>query len=218
MTTPPTLPGLATDDDIVARLGRSLNPVESARVDAMIQDGSAIIRRYCRQDFVFVPGDEIEVIADGGIAKLSMWRPITAINSVIAHAGIMGIPDIPITWYQFDGIDQVTVMNPAYAGIINLPEAWYAETFWWGSTFIINGDHGYPQTPDDVMAVLCTAIVSELSTPTMSATLASESIGAYSYAMRRTSGAGLAAALQDAGMKTVLADYRQMTGTLKARL
>jgi hypothetical protein len=36
--------------------------------------------------------------------------------------------------------------------------------------------------------------------------------------MRRTSGAGLNAALLDAGMKTVLADYRKGFGTVKIRL
>src|SRR5215471_3612304 len=97
-------------------------------------------------------------------------------------------------------------------------QVWYEETFWWGNSFKIAGDHGYHQTPDDVMSVLCPAIVSELSTPTQSATLMSESIGAYSYSMRRTSGAGLSAALADAGMKTALADYRKSQGTIKVRM
>jgi hypothetical protein len=217
VTTPSTLPGLATEEDIVARLGRALNPVESARVDAMIADGSAIIRRYCREDFVWYDADVIKIAGDGGIIKVP-WRPIASIDEVLALSGTPGIPDIVVTWYHFDDIDEITVMNPRASGIINLPEEWYEETFWYGGSFQVTGSHGYPQTPDDVMAVLCTAIISELSTPTMSATLASESIGAYSYAMRRTSGAGLAAALLDAGMKTVLADYRTMTGTLKVRL
>lgn len=212
-----SLPSLASPDDIVARLGRNLNQVEMARVDALLRDGSAIIRRYCREDFVWYDADLIHIVADGGLIKLP-WRPIEEIISVVAKSGIIGIPDIPVTWFVFDGIDQVTIPTPAYAGIINLPEFWYQETFWWGSSFDVTASHGYRQTPDDVMAVLCTAIISELSTPTMSATLASESIGAYSYSMRRTSGAGLSAALTDAGMKTTLADYRQMQGTIKVRM
>jgi len=217
MTTP-TLPSLATPDDIVARLGRSLNQVETARIDALLSDGSAIIRRYCREDFVFYSSDTIKLKADGGIIKMVMWRPITSIDSVVATSGVAGIPDIAVTWYTFDGVDEIALLEPAHSGIINLPEFWYQESFWWGSSFTIKGSHGYQQTPDDVMAVLCTAIISELSTPTMSATLASESIGAYSYSMRRTSGAGLAAALVDAGMKTTLADYRTMQGTIKVRM
>jgi len=219
--TPPAtsgpLPSLASPDDIVARLGRNLNQAEMARIDALLRDGSAIIRRYCRQDFTWRLDDVITVHADGGIIVLP-WKPVESIDEVLALSGAPGIPDIPVTWYHFDDVDTITVMNPSQSGIINLPEFWYEETFWWGGSFRVKGSHGYVDTPEDVMAVLCTAIISELSTPTMSATLASESIGAYSYSMRRTSGAGLRAALEDAGMKTALKDYRRSQGTIKVRL
>jgi len=212
-----SLPSLATPDDIVARLGRNLNQTEMARVDALLRDGSAIIRRYCREDFVWYSSDTITIHADGGIIVLP-WRPVAFVDSVLALSGVPGIPDIPVTWYHFDDIDTITVMNPSQSGIINLPEFWYEETLWWGGSFRVVGSHGYVESPDDVVAVLCTAIISELATPTMSATLASESIGAYSYSMRRTSGAGLSAALVDAGMKTSLSDYRKTQGTIKVRM
>jgi hypothetical protein len=200
-------------EDIVARLGRNLNQVEMARVDALLRDGSAIIRRYCREDFAWYDNDVITIKSDKGVIKIP-HRPIESIAEVVALSGIPGIPDIPVSWYIFDGIDQITIPAPAYAGIINLPELWYDQTYWFATTFKITDTHGYKAVPDDVIAVLCTAIISELATPTMSATLASESIGAYSYSMRRTSGAGLSAALTDAGMKTTLADYRMVAGTI----
>ena len=212
------LPSLASPDDIAARLGRSLNQVEAARVDTLLQDGSAILRRYCRRDFMYHASDTITTTADGGIIKLTSWKPITSIDEIIALSGTPGILDIPVTWYHFDAVDKITVFNPTLSGIINLPEIWYEETFWWGGSFKITGAHGFVDTPADVQSVLCSAITSELSTPTMSATLMSESVGAYSFSMRRTSGAGLNAALIDAGMKTVLQDYRQSYGTLKVKL
>jgi hypothetical protein len=212
------LPSLATPDDIAARLGRSLNQVEAARVDGMLMDASAIVRRYCRRDFVYYDADTITTTADGGIIKLTSWKPIVSIDSILALSGTPGILDIPVTWYHFDAVDKITVFNPSLSGIINLPEIWYEETFWWGGSFEITGAHGYLDVPGDVVAIVCTAIVSELATPTMSATIMSESVGAYSYAMRRTSGAGLNAALIDAGMKTALSDYRQSWGTMKVRL
>lgn len=212
------LPSLATPDDIAARVGRSLNQLEAARVDGMLQDASAIVRRYCRRDFLYYDSDTITTTADGGIIKLHSWRPIVSIDEIIALSGTPGIQDIPVTWYHFDAVDKITVFNPALSGIINLPEIWYEETFWWGGSFKITGAHGFVDTPPDVVAIVCTAIVSELATPTQSATLMSESVGAYSFAMRRTSGAGLNAALIDAGMKTALQDYRQSYGTMKVRL
>ena len=210
-----SLPSLASPDDIVARLGRNLNQVEMARVDALLRDGSAIIRRWCREDFVYYPADSITMVADRGEIVLP-WRPIKSIESVTAISTAPGIPDIVVPWVVFDGIDTISIPSPHESGIINLPEIWY-ETSWWMNSFRIIGAHGYEETPDDVMAVLCTAIISELSTPTMSATLASESIGPYSYSMRRTSGAGLQAALIDAGLKVALADYRQSQGTMQLR-
>jgi hypothetical protein len=213
-----SLPSLATPDDIAARLGRNLNQNEAARVQGLLDDGSAILRRFCRRDFLFYDTDTTTLVADGGIIMLTAWKPIVSITSVIALGGTPGIMDIPVTWYHFDAVDKITVFNPAYSGIINLPEIWYQETFWWGGSFKITGSHGFTDTPADVSAVLCSAVTSELATPTMSATLMSESVGAYSYSMRRTSGAGLNAALLDAGMKTVLADYRKSLGTLKIAL
>src|SRR5215469_14772981 len=165
--TSPLLPSLATPDDIVARLGRALNQVEMARVDALLADGSAIIRRYCREDFISYTGDTITVLGDGGIINMETWKPIQAITSVTALSGLAGVPDLPVTWYVFDQISEISLLAPAYSGIINLPEIWYQEEFWWASSFRVVGDHGYPQTPGDVMAVLCTAIISELATPTM---------------------------------------------------
>jgi hypothetical protein len=212
------LPSLATPDDIAARLGRSLNQVEAARVDGMLQDASAIVRRYCRRDFTYHTADTLVTTADGGIIKLTSWKPIVSIDELIALSGTPGILDIPVTWYHFDQVDKITVFNPSISGIINLPEIWYEETFWWGGSFKITGEHGYVDAPADVVAIICTAIVSELATPTQSATLMSESVGAYSFSMRRTSGAGLNAALIDAGMKTALQDYRQSYATMKVRL
>ena len=212
-----SLPSLATPEDIEARLGRSLTPSEETRTTALLADGSAIIRRYCREDFIWYDADVIKIVGDGNLIKLP-WRPVASVDEVLALSGTAGIPDIQVTWFHFDDVDEITVMNPGASGIINLPEEWYEETFWWGGSFFVAGSHGYLDVPDDVVSVLCTALISELATPTMSATLASESIGPYSYSMRRTSGAGLNAALLDAGMKTALADYRKAQGTIQIRM
>lgn len=211
------LPPLATSDDIVNRLGRSLNPVEAARIDSLLDDGSAIIRRYCRQDFISEEGATEVFVADAGEIRLSN-RPVWSIESVTwvsGNSAILG--NLGISWYVFDGIDKITIPSPYSSGIINLPSMWY-ETAWYSDSYEVVYSYGYNSPPNEAVAVLCTAIVSELSTPTMSATIASESVGAYSYSMRRTSGAGLNAALMDAGMATILADFRRKQGTIAVRI
>lgn len=211
------LPTIATPDDIVDRLGRNLNQVEAARIDALLRDGSALIRRYCRQDFVFEEGATETYVADAGEIRLSN-KPVWSVNSVTWMSGnpaLLG--NLGISWYIFDGIDKITIPSPAQSGIINLPYMWYM-TAWYSDSFEIVYSYGYNSPPNEAVAVLCTAIISELSTPTMSATLASESIGPYSYSMRRTSGAGLNAALLDAGMATALKDFRRPAGTIPVRI
>jgi len=213
----PTLPTLASPDDIVDRLGRNLNQVEAARIDALLRDGSALVRRYCRQDFMKEVGLTEIFVADAGEIRLSN-RPVTAVNSVVWKSGnpaLLG--DMTISWYIFDGIDKITIPSPYQSGIINLPYMWYL-TSWYSDSFAVQYDYGYANPPLEAVAVLCTAIISELATPTMSATLQSESIGPYSYSMRRTSGAGLNAALMDAGMATALKDFRRPAGTIAVRI
>lgn len=211
------LPALATPDDIVDRLGRNLNQVEAARVDALLRDGSAIIRRYCRQDFVFEEGATEVYVADAGEIRLSN-KPVWSVDSVTWISGnpaLLG--NLVISWYVFDGIDKITIPGPSQSGVINLPDMWYT-TSWYSDSYEVLYSYGYSNPPNEAVTVLCTAIISELSTPTMSATIASESVGAYSYSMRRTSGAGLNAALLDAGMATALADFRRKQGTIGVRI
>ena len=211
------LPPLATTDDVVDRLGRNLNQVEAARIDALLRDGSAIIRRYCRNDFTYREQVAKTYVADAGVIVLAN-KPVWSVDSVTYKSGDSAIlGNFPVTWYIFDGIDKITIPSPYESGIINLPYYYY-EMSWYSESYEVVSTYGYVDVPAEVQAVLCTAIISEISTPTMSATLASESIGAYSYSMRRTSGAGLRAALEDAGMKTTLADYRPDSGTIAVRL
>lgn len=219
------LPSLATPDDVVARLGRNLNQIEAARVDAMLQDGSAIIRRYARNSFSFAIGDVISVVADTGNIVLP-GRPIISVDGVMWKPGLSYIQNMPITWYVFDGVDTITIPGPRHSGVINLPYMWY-QTSWYSESFEVTYTHGEQIVPSEVNGLLASAIVSELSTPTQSATIQSESIGAYSYSMRRSYGrggastagavAGIHAALSDFGMESVLADYRQSQGTLAVR-
>lgn len=225
--TPPApveLPSLATPDDIVARLGRNLNQVEAARVDAMLKDGSAIIRRRAQDPFTYVANDFITISASDGIIVLP-GRPVYNVISVVARSGVGSVPNMPVTWFIFDGIDQVTIPEPSHSGIINLSSFWY-DVEWYCHSYDVVYEHGYVTVPEEIKGLLCNAIISELATPTQSATIQSESIGAYSYSMRRSYSAGVSgsaamagiyAALRDFGMEEILADFRNTVGSIPVR-
>jgi hypothetical protein len=205
------LPALATSTDVVARLGRPLNSVESQRIAALLTDGSAFIRRYCRKDFLNHPGDILKLRAGRGIIKIP-YRPVQAVNSVTALSGTVGVPDINVTWYTWDNIDEITVPDPASSGIINLPEIWY-DIGWYSETFRVNVDHGFVTVPDEVISVLCTAVIAMLTSPTQAGGVVGETVGSYSYRLQR-SGGGISAALKDADL-TALDDFRAgKTGTI----
>jgi hypothetical protein len=215
MTTP-GLPDLATSEDIEARLGRSLNQVESARVDGMLTDGSAIIRSYAREQFVYVEGDQLQVVADAGTITIPK-TPVISVDGLEAVSGNPTIPNLPITWYFFDGIQTISVPDPSVSGVINLADWWY-NSEWSIQPFLLTWTHGFPVAPPEVVAILCNAIISEISTPTLSASMQSESIGAYNYSMRRRSDhGGLYATLLDFGMDDLLSDFRHRYGTISTR-
>ncbi len=199
-----TLPPLANQSDVEARLGRSLTTQEARRIDALLFDGSAFIRQYARKDFESHPGDVVDIKASGGVIKLP-YRPVQAVNSVVAISGAPGIPNINVFWYVFDSIDEITVADPGYSGIINLPEYWY-DIGWFSSTFRVNYDHGFSVVPEIAISILCTAVISVLTAPTMAAGVIGETVGNYSYRLQRTGG-GISAALKDADL-TALDDFR----------
>lgn len=207
----PTLPALATSADVVARLGRALNPIESARIDALLDDGSAFIRRYCRKDFLYHVNDVLKIRMSGGVIKLP-YRPVDSVSSVVAKSGAIGVPDINVTWYVFDNIDEITVPDPATSGIINLPEFWY-DLNWFSETFEVTYSHGFPAIPQEVVSVLCTAVIAILTAPTQAGGVIGETVGAYSYRLQRTGG-GISAALKDADL-TALDDFRDKYGTIQ---
>lgn len=206
------VPSLATADDVVARLGRNLNQVEAARIDSLLSDGSGYIRRYCRKDFQLHEDEVLDIRAAGGVIKLP-YRPVIDVTSVIALSGAVGVPDVNVTWYMFDHIDEIIVSDPEQSGVINLPEIWY-DIGWFQGTYRVTHTWGYSEVPQEVNSLLCQATITVLSTPTMGP-LTSETVGAYSYNLRPTGGAGIRAALKDAGMEEILADFRTKQSTIQ---
>jgi len=206
-----SLPPLAELADITARLGRNLTDSETTRVNALLGDASSQVRRYCRKDFLFHSGEVVSIKGDGSTIKLP-YRPVVAVSSVIAISGRPDIPDIPVSWWVFDDIDEISIAESTASGVINLPEAWYDYGAFPG-TFKVTYDHGYAEVPDEVVMVTANAVLAVLLAPTLAAGVIGETIGAYSYRLER-SGGGLAVALNDADL-LALKDFRDVYGSLK---
>ena len=209
----PALPPLATVDDVASRLGRDVTEQEAIRLEPLLADASAQIRRYCRRDFLRHV-DDVVVLHAHDSEILIPFRPVVSVSSVVAIGGNAGLPDLAIPWWTFDQVD--TIRLGSGAGIINLPEAWMFGRDLYPGTYRVTLTHGPDAVPDDVVMVAANAALSVLTAPTAAAGVISESVGPYSYRLER-GGGGVAVALGAADL-AILKDYRGTVRTLQARL
>jgi hypothetical protein len=208
---------LATADDVASRLGRDLTDVEAVKVEPLLRDASALIRRYCRRDFLMHTTELIPALygRDGEIRL--PYRPVVSVSAVVARGSdnaALNLPDLPVPWWTFDGVDRI-ILDPGWGAIINLPEIWWTSELYPG-TFDVTATWGTPVYPDDVNAVCANEAIGVLTAPSQAAGVVGETIGPYSWRAERT-GAGLMVALSQAGI-SALKDYRSTSGTIMARL
>src|SRR5688500_11157098 len=130
---------LATKADLAARLGRDITCEEDARLDALLADASALIRAYTGQDFAETTDAEVTLRASGGMIRLPQ-RPVTSVESVVA-IGWQGVPDITLTDWWWDGLDQIRIGAGTY--VINLPETWWDDEDGYPGTFRVTYSYGY---------------------------------------------------------------------------
>ena len=208
---------LATPDDVVARLGRPLTDSEALRAPAILADLSADVIGYCRRDFQLHTQETQVLYATD--SEITLQRPVIAkpgAGQVVLIGGAPGIPDFPVPWFTFDGIDRVVLAGGDMSSIINLPEAWNSFAPWAG-TARVTYSWGYDSVPSDVKSVIANAAKSILITPDgLAAGLTGETIGPYSWRGERTGG-GLAVALKAADLDR-LKDYRNPVRTVQVRL
>jgi len=208
----PALPPLASVDDVASRLGRDVTETEAIRLEPLLSDASAQVRRYCRRDFLMHAAETQVLYGHDGEIYLP-GSPVQSVQSVALDGGGTFLPDIPVPWFTFDGVQ--TIRLGAGSGIINLPEAW-SETGEYPGTYKVTYTWGYADVPDDVNMVVANAALSVLTAPTAAAGVIGESIGPYSYRLER-GGGGVAVALSAADLM-LLKDYRGTVRTLQARL
>lgn len=208
----PALSPLAGPDDVAARLGRPLTDAENLRLIPLLADASAQIRRYCRRDFL-QHTEETQTLFGHDSEIWLPGYPVQDVSAVVAIGGGMGLPDVPIPWFTFDGVR--TIRFQCGIGILNLPEAWWDEEY--PGTYYVTYSWGPPDgIPDDVVMVAANAALGVLTAPTSAAGVVSETIGPYSYKLE-AGGGGVAVSLTQADLN-LLKDYRNDVQTLQARL
>lgn len=198
---------LADPNALEDRLGRPLTSGERNRVLALLDDASALIRSWTRQDFTRTDHETVVVRAQLGEIRLPQ-RPVLDVTELVA-IGAGGAPDLPVVGWQWDGTDIVRVFPDS--PVMNLPELWYEEDVYaYPGTYRVTYSHGVNVVPPDVAAVAARMVLRTLTAPTQMGGVTGETVGPYSY---RTdgSGVGTAVAMTDDDRRA-LKDYRRTTG------
>ncbi|TMS00186.1 hypothetical protein [Nonomuraea basaltis] len=202
---------LASKCALETRLGRVLSAEEGARADALLEDASALVRSYTRQDFAPPASETVVLRASSGVVRLPK-TPVTAVTAVVA-VGVGGGPDLALAGWVFDGIDVIDVAGWDSL-IINLPETLHDTCL--PPTYRVTYAPGYAAVPADVVAVVCAMAMRTLTAPTMAAGVTSETIGSYSY---RLDSGGIGTSVQmGASEKMVLDRYRRKADTITVRM
>lgn len=202
---------LADVADVEKRLGRKITTSsEIEQVGALLVDASAKVRSYTRQTFDLVEDDEVILRPVGTMLRLPQ-RPVTAVSAVAA-IGWDGTTDteLALNGYGWDGADLVDIGGVGSYDL-TFPE-WWNDTG--ASSYRVTYSHGYAETPEDVVAVVCAMVIRVVNSPSPVEGMVTERIGQYSYGLQQGTGAaGAAVRLTDAD-KEDLKDYRRSSGTI----
>ncbi|MFD9949689.1 hypothetical protein ACFWYW_55615 [Nonomuraea sp. NPDC059023] len=205
---------LACVKDVELRLGRTFTSDEAGRASVLLDDASALVRAYTRQDFAPPAPTTVVLRASGGVVRLPK-RPVTAVTSVVM-VGMYGSPDITVVGWGWDGLDVIDVSGWTSC-IINLPEAVY-EADDLPSTYRVTYTHGYATVPPVVVAVVAGMVGRTMAAPTTTSGLTSETIGSYSYRLAEP-GVGTAVSLTSADKELLdAAGFRARAATIPVRL
>ncbi|MFP3990655.1 hypothetical protein U9R90_24960 [Streptomyces sp. E11-3] len=193
---------LATVTDLENRLGRSLTADEAARAPALLADASALVREFTGQQLEAVAGDVIVLRPVGSLLRLPQ-RPVTAVTLVEAIAPD-GTSTAVLSGWSWDGRDKVDLTYTTYSVDFTSP-AWRDRMA--PDTYQVTYDHGYAVARPIVVATVCAMVLRTLLSPSMTAGMVAERIGAYNYQLQQGAGAAGATVTMTKADEKALARY-----------
>lgn len=199
---------LAEVDDVLARLPPGILNPQDPRIQAVLNDVSAVVRNYVRRDFTTT--QYVARLRPNGWRIRLPQRPVVSVDQVQL---IVYQETITLAGWFWDGLDEIYLALDGDI-IINLSETvldWMRD---FSPVAQVTYSAGYAEVPADVVAVTCSAAVRTLTTPSFGAT-DREGVGEYNVSLTATAALG-ALALNDAE-KSMLAKYRRIGATAELR-
>lgn len=177
------------------------DPTDGTRVAFLLEAASAAVRRYTGQQFTRSATTERLRVGRNDRLRLPQ-RPVNAVTTVETPTGI-GLAE-GSTWV-FDGIDELWFSCRPWVGL------WYPPGVP-ADVVDVTYDHGYDETPADVVAVVCGIVLRAYGSPSEQGGIVQESITNYSYGRGSVGAAGAVGLLPDE--KRALDVFRRVGGTI----
>lgn len=183
-------------NDVITRLGLTLNSDQTIRLIALIADASAAVRSLAGQH-ISLETSTIRATMHCGRFTLPQ-HPVVSVGAVtnFDSTAVGGVGDA-IT-YEWDGLS--TIVG---GGGLNRFDLDYG----WGAVANITYTHGYDPVPDDIIAVVSQMAGRAFGLPSSDSGVTQESLGAYSVSY------GIAAASGGVGMlmdeRAIVLRYRR---------
>lgn len=133
---------LATSEDLAAYLGQP--PDNPSQAGFMLDAASAFVRSYCRWSITREPDAVWTLDAAGGRLLAVPTLRLVSVSSVLVH-----------------GVERVGEIEASAAGLLYLQAGWPTGY----NAVVVRAEHGYDQTPRDVLAVVCALASRMLATP-----------------------------------------------------
>jgi hypothetical protein len=216
------LPALALTTDVEAMFGRALTAIELPYATRLIAIGSALVRRYTRQDISQTLADVITLHGNWDRTLVVPQRPVTNVASVTVN----GTPwsSSQFKWNRmgdltvFSGSFMPDYRSGSFAGInssligpagSSSPGPNPTGPTWQGPSadVAITYDHGFATNPDEIANIIAGMVATQMAT---SPGVIREDIGGYRIFYSKSSDSGGGLLLTDEDKKT-LDFYRKRT-------
>lgn len=176
---------LATDVDVALRFGRDLTDDEKPRINTLLLDASARVRREAGGQLITKQTTTVRLPVRRGQIDLPQY-PVVAVTAVKNDAGsdITVQWSAPSSWIYVGSVDRFDL------------EPFYGSQY--GNQYLnVTYTHGYDPIPDEIVGLVCQMAGRAFGVSPESAAVTSETLGAYSYAIGGAAAAGGFGMLRD---------------------
>jgi hypothetical protein len=206
------MPALASVDDIQARYPGNLAADALTRIAALLDDASAVVRSYTRQQFT--QSQTTTRIRPVGHKVILAQRPVTSVDTVSLVDSLQpgGLIALPVGSWMWDGGAELWIGGLDV--VVNLPDEVTQLLRYEIPLIEVTYTHGYAEVPADVVSVVCSMVARVIDIPGPVG-MQYQTVGPFGYRLSATAQEGILSLTPSE--QRVLDVYRRKTRTVELR-